>query len=461
MLLAKNCFIFDEQIDQTESLASVCKAAGFKTSVCHSLVTAHAVLANDLPPVDVAFISLNAQAGDSLALFKTPALRHAEIMVMTDTDMPTRVREAMQQGANYCLGKPFDPGFLTPMLRDIAAKIESDDHAANNVDVPRSIDQFGWLRGSSPAMRELYRTLRKVAATNASLLVVGESGTGKELVARTAHSLSNRKDGPFMAVNCAAIAETLIESELFGHEKGSFSGADKRHLGLFECAAGGTLLLDEITEMNPDLQAKLLRVLETRKVRRVGSEQDIEIDVRVISTTNRMPEEAVAAGKLREDLYYRLAQVPVCLPPLRLRGGDVCGLAQYFLSELNSLHGSSSILDKQAIDALNAYHWPGNVRQLRHAIERAYILSGSTIGTEFLPQDEPNVRRFRRAGEMLEVCLDDSLEESERRIVLAMLKRNNGDKSATAKILGISLKTLYNRLSTYNTAGTSHVALVS
>lgn len=457
----KSCFIFDEDAGHTATLARVCEAAGFTVNSCSSVATAKTLLANASTPVDVAFVSLNAQAGDSLALLATAALGHAEIMVMTEIHMPTRVRAAMDQGASYCLSKPFDPRFLTPILCDIAANIVADDHAASGAQALRSIDQFGCLRGSSPPMRELYRTLRKVASTNASLFIIGESGTGKELVARTAHSLSDRKGGPFMAVNCAAIAETLIESELFGHEKGSFSGADKRHLGLFECAAGGTLLLDEITEMNPDLQAKLLRVLETRKVRRVGSEQDIDIDVRVISTTNRMPEEAVAAGKLREDLYYRLAQVPVSMPPLRLRGGDVCGLAHYFLSELNSLHGSSSKLDQQALHALSAYHWPGNVRQLRHAIERAYILSGSTIGTEFLPQDEPNINRFRRAGEMLEVCLDDSLEESERRIVLAMLKRNNGDKSATAKTLGISLKTLYNRLSAYNTAAAPHVALVS
>ncbi len=458
---AKNCFIFDEQVDQTANLASLCEAAGFAVESCASLATAHAVLADNFLPVDVAFISLNAQVGDSLALLKCAALRHAEIMVTTDIDMPTRISKAMEQGASYCLGKPFDSHFLTSILSDIAAKIDSDNHAANNAGVLHSIDQFGQLRGSSPVMRKLYRTLHKVSASNASLFFVGESGTGKELVARTAHALSDRKDGPFMAVNCAAITETLIESELFGHEKGSFSGAYKRHLGFFECAAGGTLLLDEITEMNPNSQAKLLRVLETRKVRRVGSEHDIDIDVRVISTTNRLPEAAVAAGTLREDLYYRLAQVPVCMPPLRLRGNDIGGLAQYFLNELNMLHGSSSTFDHEAMYALTAYHWPGNVRQLRYAIELAYILSGSTIGAEFLPQEEPNMRRLRQAGEMLEVSLDDSLEESERRIVLAMLKKTNGDKRATAKMLGISLKTLYNRLHDYNTAVTPHVALVS
>lgn len=460
-MAVKNCFIFDEQVDQAANLASLCGAAGFAVNSCASLATAHTVLMDDVPAIDVAFISLNARAGDSLALLQTPALKHAEILVTTNSDIPTRISKAMQQGASYCLGKPFDAIFLISILSDIAVKIESDKRAARNAGVLHSIDQFGHLRGSSPVMRSLYRTLRKVSATNASLFVIGESGTGKELVARTAHLLSARKDGPFMAVNCAAIAASLIESELFGHEKGSFSGADKRHLGLFECAAGGTLLLDEITEMSPDLQAKLLRVLESRTVRRVGSEQDIAIDVRVISTTNRLPEEAVAAGTLREDLYYRLAQVPVHMPPLRLRGDDVGGLAQCFLNELNARHGSSSAFDHRALHALNAYHWPGNVRQLRHAIERAYILSESTIGTEFLPRDELNIRRRRQAGEMLEVSLDDTLEESARLIVLAMLKRNNGDKVATARALGISLKTLYNRLRDYNTAATPLVALVS
>lgn len=457
----KSCFIFDEHIEHKASLASLCEAAGFAVNSCADLAIAETFLADDLQSVDVAFISLDTQQGDSLPLLRAPALKRAEIMVTAVTDVPARISKAMEYGASYCFGRPLDTSFLTSILRDIEINKDSVNNASRHNRAPQGIDQFGCLRGSSPVMRNLYRTLRKVAATNASLLVIGESGTGKELVARTAHSLSSRSDGPFIAVNCAAIAESLIESELFGHEKGSFSGADKRHLGVFECAAGGTLLLDEITEMSPVLQAKLLRVLETRKVRRVGSEQDVDINVRVISTTNRLPEKAVADGTLREDLYYRLAQIPVHVPPLRLRGNDIGGLAQYFLHELNVLHGSSTTFENESIRALSAYHWPGNVRQLRHTVERAYILSGSTIGAEFLMQHQPVTTSARRSGEVLEVYLDDSLAETERSVVLAVLKRNNGDKRATAETLGISLKTLYNRLHTYAPVASPKIALAS
>jgi transcriptional regulator with PAS, ATPase and Fis domain len=276
--------------------------------------------------------------------------------------------------------------------------------------------------------------------------VVGESGTGKELVAETLHHVSSRAAGPYLAINCAAIAENLIESELFGHEKGSFSGALRRHEGFFERAHGGTLFLDEITEMSPDLQAKLLRVLESGEIRRIGAGEARAVDVRIIAATNRDPREAVADGRLREDLFYRIAHVTAQLPPLRRRGGDIAGLAQHFLRQLNEEHGTSLRLSSDALAYIEEHSWPGNVRELRHSIERAYILSEDEIRPETLNLDEADAPP-PADGIVIPPGMD--LAEAERRIILANLEHLGDDKKATAERLGIGLKTLYNRLNAY------------
>jgi two-component system response regulator AtoC len=299
-------------------------------------------------------------------------------------------------------------------------------------------------------MQELYRLLRKVSSTEASLMVVGESGTGKELVARTAHELSNRADKPFIAVNCAAVSATLVASELFGHEKGSFSGAIRRHHGYFECARGGTLLLDEICEMNMEMQATLLRVLESNTLRPVGSEEDIDIDVRVISATNRDPQEAIRQGLLREDLYFRLAHFQIRVPPLRERSADIEKLAQQFLDELNQRHGTSLEFSRYTLIALARNSWPGNVRQLRHAVERAYIVSNDTIEPEALPASNELSLLGQTARSGVQISLHQTLAESQRRLILATLNENGGNKRKTASELGVSLKTLYNRLNMYS-----------
>ena len=307
------------------------------------------------------------------------------------------------------------------------------------------------LRGSSKPMLKLYRNLRKIAASTASVLVIGESGTGKELVAQTLHQQSDRFDQPFVAVNCGAVSASLIESQLFGHEKGSFSGASSQHKGYFECADGGTLFLDEITEMPIDLQVKLLRVLETGTLRRLGSEQDIAVDVRIVAATNRQPEEAINDEKLREDLYYRVAQVPVWLPPLRERGTDRVGLAQHFLNLLNERDEKSQFFTEEALAKIDQLPWYGNVRALQSAVERAALLSEGSIAADAIIEDsvsEPKVE-----GDFLRVSVDDTLEESERKLIFAALEANEGNKKSTAENLGISLKTLYNRLNEYEQGG--------
>lgn len=406
--------------------------------------------------VALAFIDLDGGADDEknsgLSLFEDGTLHGIETVLMSEHDNVLRADEAIRNGASYYFCKPFDPRVLDPFFKDIVQEVAA--YAKPEIDdIPCSVDQFGFLRGSSSSMRNLYRLLRKVSQTDASLLIVGESGTGKELVAQTVHTLSGRSDKPFIAVNCAAVAESIIESELFGHEKGSFSGAFTQHKGLFEQANGGTLFLDEITEMDVNLQTKLLRVLETKQFRRVGSESLLSVDVRFLSAMNLSPDAAIAEGKLREDLYYRLAQFPVLVPTLRQRGGgDIAGLAQYFLNALNAKHDTLLWFTPNALEVIRNKRWPGNVRELKNFVERAYIVSDSVIDVDDLPSD---VRLMLDTDDatsplpQIPVACGISLADSERMLILASLERHAWDKMSAATELGISLKTLYNRLKQY------------
>ena len=309
------------------------------------------------------------------------------------------------------------------------------------------------LGGRSEAMQNVYRLIGRVAHTEASVLVTGESGTGKELVAQTIHSLSRRRAGPFLAVNCGALAPTLIESELFGHEKGSFTGADRRRLGYFERADGGTLFLDEITEMPAELQVKLLRVLEAGAVTRVGATEATRIDVRILAASNRDPLEAVARNVLREDLFYRLNVFPIHLPPLRNRGADVTLLAQYFLDQLNARESSAKRFAPCALERLQASAWPGNVRELKNVVERAAILADEWIEAFDLPTSKAAEAIVDSDESVLRIKIGTPLAEVERRLILATLAALSSNKGRTAVALGISLKTLYNRLNMYQGHG--------
>ncbi len=302
------------------------------------------------------------------------------------------------------------------------------------------------LLGESAPMRTLRDHIQRVSPTEASVLLLGESGTGKELVAQSIHAHSVRRHQPFLPVNCGAISPQLIESEIFGHEKGSFTGADRQHKGYFERACGGTLFLDEVVEMPIELQVKLLRVLETGSFMRIGSNQELQTDVRIVAATNRDPEHAIAAGRLRLDLYHRLNVFPLRIPALRERGTDIALLAQHFLDDFNRMHGTQKSLSPRALSVMGSYHWPGNVRELRNFMQRAYILSEQQIDTHAL---EPGPAQCEATALTLAIPVGTSLADADRRLIFATLDLCGGVKKRAADLLGISLKTLYNRLEEY------------
>ena len=310
-------------------------------------------------------------------------------------------------------------------------------------------DGMGSLFGRSLAMRRLIGAIERLAYSSASVVITGETGTGKELVARTIHQLSPRRKAPYVPINCAAIPESLMETELFGHERGAFTGADRHHQGCFEAANGGTLLLDELTEMKPELQAKLLRVIEEGRVRRVGGSTEIPLDVRVLATSNRDIEQAMRDGLLRADLYYRLGVFTIQLPPLRERVDDLPQLIQVFIEHYSAQTQKSVIgADEECVKALQARPWPGNVRQLRNVIERAVIVcQGRTICT----QDLPDLFRLVDTSipGYIKMPLGSSLEAVEKEMILRTIEFSGGNKTRTAATLGVSVKTLYNKLAQY------------
>ena len=313
----------------------------------------------------------------------------------------------------------------------------------------RAVTATDVMLGNSEPMRRLYHMIARVAPTNATVLIVGESGTGKELVAQHLHRRSRRRDQKFVAINCGAIPENLIESELFGHEKGAFTGAARTRKGVFERASEGTLFLDEITEMPIHLQVRLLRVLETGRLVRVGGDEEIAVDVRVIAATNRDPADAVADDRLRKDLLYRLSVFPIHLPALRQRGDDVDLLAHHFLALHNQAEATAKRFAAATLDQMRAFSWPGNVRQLKNVVFRAFILADDEIRPEHLPKLTASPSEAAAPGDALTVTVGTPIADVERRLIEATLEHFAGDKKRTADTLGISLKTLYNRLNAY------------
>ncbi len=317
----------------------------------------------------------------------------------------------------------------------------------------------GKLCGASSAMRAVYEMIDKVAPSQASVLLIGESGTGKELAATAIHEKSARAAGAFVAINCGAFSPNLIEAELFGYERGAFTGAVRSHRGCFERASGGTLFLDEIAEMPVELQIKLLRALETNRFYRVGGEQELDVNVRVISATNRDPNKAVSQGILREDLLYRLAVFPLPLPPLRERGEDIELLAEHFLDELNAVAGTTKSYTAAAREFLAQHCWPGNVRELKNAVQRAFIMSEADV--IFAQPTQALLQRGKPSspnGAMLQFAVGTPLEDIEREVIVATLEHCRGRKRETAELLGVSLKTLYNRLNDYRGDGAADFA---
>jgi len=398
---------------------------------------------------DVVLVDRGLPDGDGIELLHDERLAaDSDFVVITGNASVDSAVQALRVGALDYLTKPIDHSRLKSILAGVSRTRRFRAEVRSLRGELRQLGRFGRLVGRSPAMQKVYDLIARVAPTQAGVLLTGESGTGKELAAETIHLLSRRREGPFLAVNCGAIAPTLIESELFGHEKGSFTGADGSRRGYFEEANGGTLFLDEVTEMPPELQAKLLRVLETEALLRVGGSKAVPVNVRVIASTNRDPARAVRERTLREDLYYRLNVFPIHLPSLGARGDDLELLADHFLEAVNAREETTKAWSLEARAALRAYRWPGNVRELKNAVERAAILADAAIGAELLPHPaagEPNVAPA--PGPVLQVRIGSSLDEIEGRVILSTLKYLGGDKRKAAQVLGISLKTLYNRLS--------------
>ena len=362
-------------------------------------------------------------------------------------------------GAFWFLEKPIKADALRVLLERAA----SQSHLAEQTErLQRQLSYqgvLGDLVGSSAAMQQIYSLIRQVAPSKAAVFITGESGTGKELVARAIHQLNPRGTGPFVAINCAALPETLMESELFGHEKGAFTGAVERRAGCFELAQHGTLLLDEIVEMPVVTQAKLLRVLEDSKVRRLGGKTEIQVDVRVTAATNQLLDEAVEKGKLREDLYYRLNVFQIALPPLRRRLDDLPQLIETLLGDLNRKNGCRVTgVDSPVLERFRHYHWPGNVRELRNVLERAVVLAGEgSITPALLPPgfgESPARQRAAAASAPGTVTLPvgTKVEEAEKALILSTLEHTKNNKTRAAEILGISLKTLFNKLKEYSAA---------
>jgi DNA-binding NtrC family response regulator len=427
--------------------AGLANDLGFHVRESASLADARRRLTDE--PPDVIVLDLGVAALDTLTplldeLGRVPRL--AVVLTTSEPKVETAI-DALRHGVTDYIRKPDDIDRLSLAFAHVA-RMPARAAAGKAGEPPR----VEGIVGGSRAMQRVYALIERVAPSPATVIVSGESGTGKEVVARALHDLSGRRNGPFEAVNCGALTPSLMESELFGHERGSFTGADRRHRGCFERAHGGTLFLDEVTEMSPDLQVKLLRILESGQFTRVGGETSVATDARMIAATNRDVQEALANGELREDLYYRLKVFQIDLPPLRERLDDVEPLVDFFLDRLQEADGVRKVFEPAAIDALRAYTWPGNIRELRNAVQRSYILANDrVIDVKALPPEVVGRREAPTSPGTPRVAayVGRSLADVERQMIEATLAHHQGNKARAAQDLGISLKTLYTRLHEY------------
>jgi len=424
--------LVDDEPDFSSGIAEFLRIQGHTAVTANSLEAARHALAERHP--DVLLLDLMLPDGSGLELFDAfEDRRPQKIVIITGhTGIKSMIGGMAGDGVSY-MKKPIEPRELLGTLNTVTDGSDEEDE---------SNAHFGLLVGESDAMQEVYTKIRQVAPTDSTVFVQGESGTGKELVAEALHRLSERS-GAFVPVNCGGLTQDLISSQLFGHEKGSFTGASKRHAGFFERANNGTLFLDEITEMPIEMQTHLLRVLETGKVLRVGAEEEVSVNARLIAATNRDPAKAVKDGTLREDLYFRLRVFPIDLPPLRARLGDIELLLQHFIEELNTKHSTQKALSDDALEAFKRHQWPGNVRELKHTLHRSYIMAtGDNI-------EAPTHFDGQLNADIAGLSAGRSIADVEKDLIMATLKQLGGDKKAAAASLGVSLKTLYNRLKEY------------
>ncbi|WP_434927714.1 sigma-54 interaction domain-containing protein [Shewanella sp. HL-SH8] len=403
---------------------------------------------------DVAIIEVSQLSqADYASLTGNALMSDIEFIFLSEGKPNPNLDKLMSEGAGYHFRQPYDMELIDDTLSDFAQDLLLESSKRQQV-LSSELDQYGLLVGSSRAMHKLYRTVRKVAVTESNVLIVGESGAGKELVANTIHLASNRSNEPFIAINCGALSPELVDSELFGHTKGAFTGAHRDHRGVFDQAEGGTLFLDEITEMPIDHQVKLLRVLENSEYRPIGSASVKKANVRIIAATNRDPASAIEHGLFREDLYFRLAHFPIRVPPLRDRGDDIFGLAKHFLAYRNVAEKLNKIFTPEAVSFIQQQRWAGNVRELKHAIERAYILADDTIDRSHFNILETESKPENTTDKII-VPAGMRLDEIEKVAIYQALEQADGNKNDTAEQLGISVKTLYNKLSKYEDKGSA------
>lgn len=398
---------------------------------------------------DVAMVQVDALSEtDCNKLIASKLLERIDIIFISNGAPNEYVDKAMHHGVSYHLRMPINFSFVQELLGELHTELEQHK-AETKPALSSNLDQFGLLVGSSPVMRKMYRVIRKAALSQANVFIIGESGSGKELVAHTVHLTGPHCNAPFIAVNCGALSPELIESELFGHVKGAFTGAHRDRIGVFEQAEGGTLFLDEVTEMPMEHQVKLLRVLETGEYKPVGGDVTKIANVRVISATNREPVQAIQNDLFREDLYFRLAHFPIRVPPLRDRGDDISGLAKHFLAYRNAEEGLAKEINIGALKKIGEHQWPGNVRELRHAVERAFVLANEEIDESHIIVENTMELDGPEKNETLPAGIP--LEEVEKGVILKTLAANDGNKTETANQLGVSIKTLYNKLEKYET----------
>ncbi len=447
--------IIDDEESARYGMRKALEKVGYVIHEAGSIETAEHTIERVEPEVIILDVKLGAESGlDFLpSVVSRPS---APLVIMVTAHGSERLAvEAIKKGAYNYLSKPFDLEDLRLQVHNAFETIRLRKENSALRERLAGEEKFGQLIGSSPAMKQVYAVIDKVAQTNASVLILGESGTGKELVAREIHARSDNRQGQFVALNCAAMPDQLVESELFGHEKGSFTGASHRRIGKFEVANHGTLFLDEIGDMNPGTQAKLLRVLEDRVFERVGSNESIFSDVRLISATNKDLEQEIKLQRFREDLYYRLCVVTIQIPPLRERKDDLLGLSQKFCSTYSLLYKKDVLrLSPDAVQVLLEYTWPGNVRQLKNSIERGVVLAeGQELTVNVLPAEitgkfkkEKENLQSDSAGSLLDLEFQEAKKEFERRYIKQCLERTSGNITQAAAMLGMHRQSLQHKL---------------
>ena len=438
--------IVEDDPSTRSGLAELVQAWGFHTDEAQDGEEAMRKVTTFRPAIIVSDLVMPRMGGRELLRALHDQLSDLTFILLTAQGTVESAVEAIKDGAYDYLSKPVEPQRLKILLEKAVERQATLREVRTLRRQLRDHGTYGRIIGNSKGIRGVYRVIEQAAPTAASVLISGESGTGKELVAQTIHELSPRQAFPFVAINCAAIPETLLESEIFGHEKGAFTGAHDRRIGVFELAHRGTLYLDEIAEMQAATQVKLLRVLQERTFRRLGGRQEQTVDVRVIAATNVDPLEAARSGKLREDLFYRLNVFTIDLPPLRERKDDIPLLVQTFLNEFNRTNNKAVRgVDQDAMYLLEHYPWPGNIRELRNVIERATILAdGEFIEARLLPP--PLVTRGEESLPSLTLVPGTTVDEAERRLITLTLDHCRNNKTRAAEVLGISLKTLHNKL---------------